>query len=140
MKFEGWFNSCAETQLLVNHKKTTLKINWNFILCLLGVRLHHISILGLFFISFAWGSNSRFNSALETQLLVNHTQKTLESIETSYFVYWGWNRTIYIYIYILNLSLFWYCFLEVLIWGSILPQKHNFIERFNDFCTKLMTR
>jgi len=100
MKFEGWFNSCAETQLLVNHKKTTLKINWNFILCLLGVRLHHISILGLFFISFAWGSNSRFNSALETQLLVNHKQKTLESIETSYFVYWGWNRTIYIYIYI----------------------------------------
>jgi hypothetical protein len=33
-------------------------------------------------ISFAWGFNSRFNSTVETLLLVNHKQTTLESIET----------------------------------------------------------
>jgi len=53
-------------------KKTThsepyanrLKINWNFISCLLGVRSHHIK-LGLIFISFAWDFNWRFNSPTE---------------------------------------------------------------------------
>jgi hypothetical protein len=45
--------------------------------------------LGLILISFAWGFNSRFNSAAETLLLVNHKKTTLESIETSYYVYWG---------------------------------------------------
>jgi len=36
-----------------------------------------------------------FNSATETQILVNHKQTTLESLETSYFDYWGWDRAIY---------------------------------------------
>jgi hypothetical protein len=38
-------------------------------------------------ILFTWGFNSRFNSAVETLLLVNHKKNTLESIETSYSVY-----------------------------------------------------
>jgi hypothetical protein len=36
-----------------------------------------------------------FNFAAETQLLVNHKQTTLKSIETSYYIYWGWDRIIY---------------------------------------------
>jgi hypothetical protein len=49
--------------------------------------------LRLILISFAF--NSRFNSATETQLLVNHRQTTSEFIETSNYVYWGWDRIIY---------------------------------------------
>jgi len=44
---------------------------------------------GLILISFALGFNLRFNSVAETLLLVNHMQTILESIETSYSVYWG---------------------------------------------------
>jgi len=40
MKFEGWFNFTAETQLSSQ--------SINFKLCLLEVRLHHISNWGLF--------------------------------------------------------------------------------------------
>jgi hypothetical protein len=67
-------------------------------------KLHILSIggdfatyikFGLMLISFAWGFNSRFNFAAETLLLMNHKQTTLESIKTSYVVYWGWDRTIY---------------------------------------------
>jgi hypothetical protein len=54
-----------------------------------------------------------FNSAAETQLLVNHKQTTLESIKTSYFVYPG-EITPYIK--------FRYRLRKVLIGGSILPQ------------------
>jgi hypothetical protein len=44
---------------------------------------------------FAWGFNSRFNSAVETLLLVNHKQITSESIATSYYVYWKWDCIIF---------------------------------------------
>jgi hypothetical protein len=54
--------------------------------------------LGLILISFAWGFNSRFNSAAETLLLVNHKKTTLESIWTSYSVYRGLYCTIYSYL------------------------------------------
>jgi hypothetical protein len=73
---------------------------------------------GLILISYAWDFNSTFNSAAKTLLLVNHKQTILESIETSYAMYWGWNKNIYILI----LGLFSYPFLEVLIGGSILSQ------------------
>jgi hypothetical protein len=36
-----------------------------------------------------------FNFSAETQLLVNHKKNTLEWIETSYYVYWGWDCIIY---------------------------------------------
>jgi hypothetical protein len=57
----------------------------------------------------------------EKQLIVNHMQTASKSIETSYPVYWGWDRTI------LNWGLFSYHLLEILIGGSILPQKYNFL-------------
>jgi len=36
------FNSAAETLLFVNHKQKHLRINWNFIFCVLGMRSHHM--------------------------------------------------------------------------------------------------
>jgi len=50
---------------------------------------------GLILMLLTWGFNLRFNSAAETLLLVNHKQTTLESIETSYYVYWVWYRIVY---------------------------------------------
>jgi hypothetical protein len=42
----------------------------------------------LILISFASGFNLRFNFTVQTQLLVNYKKITLESIKTSYSVYW----------------------------------------------------
>jgi len=49
---------------------------------------------GLVMILFAWGFNSRLNSAAETLLFMNHKQTTLDQIEISYSVYWGLDHNI----------------------------------------------
>jgi hypothetical protein len=88
LKFEGSFNFCRRNTTLGEPQANHLEINWNFIFSLLGMRSHHMLNLGLFWYFVAWGFNSRFNSAAETLLLVNYKPTTLESIETSYSVYW----------------------------------------------------
>ena len=45
-------------------------------------------------IEITWNLRDHLIFAAETQLLVNHKQTTSESFETSYSVYWGWDRII----------------------------------------------
>jgi len=45
---------------------------------------------GIILILFAWGFNSRFNSAAETLFLVNHMPIASESIENPYYIYSWW--------------------------------------------------
>jgi len=43
----------------------------------------------------SWNLKDHSIFTAETKLLVNHKHTTSESIETSYSVYWGWDRIIY---------------------------------------------
>ena len=77
------FNSAAETLPLVNHKQTTLEsIETSYSIYWVWYRI--VCQIWAYFESFAWGFNSRFNSAAETLFLVNHKQITSESIENPY--------------------------------------------------------
>jgi len=64
MKFEGWFNSPIETKLLVNHKKTTWESIVKLQILSTGGEIAPYNKFGPFLILFAWGFNSRFNSAV----------------------------------------------------------------------------
>jgi len=60
----------------MNHKKTTSELKLH--IQSIGDDIASYVKFGLILILFAWGFNSRLNSAVETLLFVNHKQNTLE--------------------------------------------------------------